>query len=318
MKIINKRTSAVAVSALIALGGLTASANAVAGDHTIRQSDFVSGYSDTRSSGQYGFGPNGLVIETKDSTSNAKVAEYFARDGRIPSSGSYQWDGSANQPGDQIVFDVDGITGNSSTGQTANNDYNVLVGEQVYSQNQPGQALTDWWYTGGSTKAVTHGITCPDTSGGSGSDCHGTLKQWQDAVPDSNVTVAGFSLGSGVQGEGVLKSLSFGGDNYTFAAGEAAAPGPVSHNTQSDYTVGHPSHGLILHFTADKLGANEVQGDTVKWVVTVDGDRVFRIHQGSGLDDYYKYFGQRGTSHTVKIYKNTDIDGTPVQTFTVN
>ena len=43
--------------------------------------------------------------------------------------------------------------------------FNVLVGEQVYSTNSPGQDLTDWWYTGGQTRATARGITCPSPEG---------------------------------------------------------------------------------------------------------------------------------------------------------
>ena len=78
------------------------------------------------------------------------------------------------------MFDKDQTTGNS-------NDDNILVGEQVYSTNPAGQPLTDWWYTGGTAKAATRGITCPSTTGGSGSDCHGTLAQWAAALTTAKV-----------------------------------------------------------------------------------------------------------------------------------
>ena len=57
----------------------------------------------------------------------------------------------------------------------------------------------------------------PVTGGGSGSPWHGTLDQWRAAFPDANVVAFGFSLGSGVQGDGVINAINFAGDRYTFA-----------------------------------------------------------------------------------------------------
>ena len=45
----------------------------------------------------------------------------------------------------------------------------------------------------------------PSHTGGSGSANHGTLDQWRDAFPDAQVKAFGFSLGSGVKGDGVTE-----------------------------------------------------------------------------------------------------------------
>ena len=170
---------AIGVAGLVA-GGLSAVPASAATVVQVRPADLVTSLSDVRSAGHYDFLAEGIHVKTDDATSNAKVALYFPVTGAIPTTGSLEWYGTTDQPGAQIVFDKDQTTGN-------NNDNNILVGEQFYSTNPAGQPLTDWWYTGGTAKAVTRGITCPSTTGGSGSDCHGTLAQWAAALTTAKV-----------------------------------------------------------------------------------------------------------------------------------
>ena len=77
-------------------------------------------------------------MSTDDNSSQAKAAGYFAIDKPLSdiTSSSLNWHGTDPPPGQQIVFDVDGVTGNG-------NDYNILVGEPVYGDN--------WWLTNGSS-----------------------------------------------------------------------------------------------------------------------------------------------------------------------
>jgi hypothetical protein len=182
----------------------------------VRPANLVTSLSDVRSAGHYDFLAEGIHVKTDDTSSQAKVALYFPVTGPIPTSGSLEWFGTTNQPGVNIVFDKDQTTGNG-------NDDNILVGEQIYSTNPAGQPLTDWWYTGGATKAGTRGITCPLTTGGSGSDCHGTLAQWATALPTAKVNAGGFSIGSGVQGDGVLRAVNLGATSYVFTDAPKAA-----------------------------------------------------------------------------------------------
>ena len=49
-----------------------------------------------------------------------------------------------------------------------------------------------------------------------GSDNHGTLQQWRVAFPNAVVKAFGFSLGSGVLGDGVINSITFNDTKYTF------------------------------------------------------------------------------------------------------
>ncbi|MEO8776462.1 MAG: hypothetical protein ABI468_09130, partial [Candidatus Nanopelagicales bacterium] len=168
----------------------------------IRQSDFIPALSDTRTSGHLQFIKDGLHLWTDDNTGQAKVAEYFKVSGSLADmvgSTVPVWWGTTNAPGSQIVFDADG------TGLA--NKYNILVGEAVYGGN-------DWWLTGGSSALAKS--KCPETGGGFGSDCHGTLEQWAAALPHAKVYAGGFSLGSGVLGDGLLYSMTFGTTEYHF------------------------------------------------------------------------------------------------------
>jgi hypothetical protein len=54
-------------------------------------------------------------------------------------------------------------------------------------------------------------------TGGSGSANHGTLDDWSTAFSDAEVTAFGFSLGSGVKGDGVINAIDFAATHYTFA-----------------------------------------------------------------------------------------------------
>ncbi|MGY1695303.1 hypothetical protein ACI780_10345 [Geodermatophilus sp. SYSU D00814] len=103
-------------------------------------------------------------------------------------------------PGFQLVvdFDADG----SADG--------ILVGE-------PGSYGTDWWVNKAAKTFVK--AAAPETGGGSGSDWYGTLDEWRTAFPRAEVKAFGFSLGSGVEGEGLLEAIEFDGTRYTFGRG---------------------------------------------------------------------------------------------------
>ncbi len=168
----------------------------------IRQSDFIPALSDTRPSGHFQFIKDGLHLWTDDATSQAKVAEYWSVSGSLADmvgSTMPEWWGTSPAPGSQIVFDADGTNGV--------NNYNILVGEAIYG----GQ---DWWLTGGSS-ALAKSV-CPETGGGFGSACHGTLEQWATALPDAKVYAGGVSLGRGGKGDGLLYSETFGNTVYHF------------------------------------------------------------------------------------------------------
>jgi hypothetical protein len=286
----------------LALAGVVAAAPAAhattVNTETIRPGDFVQALGDTRSAGHVDFLKEGLHVHTDDATSNAKAAEYFSVPTQgIPGSASLTWWGTQPQPGSQILFDLDSDRSNDNT-------YNVLVGEPVYGD--------DYWYTGGQARAALRGFTCPETTGGSGSDCHGTLEQWQNALPQAEVYAAGFSLGSGVKGDGVLHDIQVGDTDYQFT-NEPAAPVVTKVAVTGTARVARTDHraGSVLrvHFTTDRLGANQVQGKRLHFKVTDNGRVVYRSTMNAGAAAHVTLrFAQGSGKHKVQVLKNGVVD----------
>jgi len=164
--------------------------------------DFVPSLSDTRATGHYELVGTGLRLYTDGATSTDKVAEYVATSTPLATVGepslAFTNTSAGGTPGFQLLvdFDADGTTDG------------ILVGE-------PGSYGDDWWLNNAAKEFVK--ASAPSTTGGSGSAHHGTLDQWRTVFPDANVTAFGFSLGSGVKGDGVLNAINFAGTSYTFA-----------------------------------------------------------------------------------------------------
>jgi hypothetical protein len=163
--------------------------------------DFVPTLTDTRATGHYEVVGTGLRVWTESNTGTDKVAEYVATDTPLAEVGEPALDftntSGGGVPGFQLVvdFDDDGT------------DDGILIGE-------PGVYGNDWWLNNAAAQFVKDGA--PSHSGGSGSANHGTLDQWRTAFPDATVAAFGFSLGSGVKGDGVLNAIDFAGTRYTF------------------------------------------------------------------------------------------------------
>jgi hypothetical protein len=158
---------------------------------------------DTRSAGHDQIVANGLHIWTDDNSSNAKVAGYYTTnfplsglgDQTIAESIDYQATlGTA--PGLQLVTDFD----NNGTPD------GILVGEAVYGNN--------WWLNNGAAQFAKD--NAPNTGGGNGSNWFGTPDEWLSSFPDAKVMAIGYSLGSGVHGDGIIKSITLGCSHYTF------------------------------------------------------------------------------------------------------
>ena len=297
MKFINKgAAAAVSVAALITIAPAAHADSTV----TVRPGGFDSALSDTRATGHVTFLKDGLHVWTEGATSTDKAAEYVDVPVQgIPSSASLTWYGTRPQPGSQIVFDVDSDRTNANT-------WNILVGEPVYGG-------ADYWYPGGTTRALAHGVTCPETSTGFGSDCHGTLAEWQAAVPTAEVYAIGFSLGSGVQGDGVLHDIQVGDTDYTFTSNPATTRVAVT-GTETVTTVARTHATVVrLHLVTDALGANQVQGRKLVFKVTDNGKVIYRNHMGAGQKATAKFRFAQGTGkHVVQVLKNGVVDSTTV------
>ena len=179
--------------------GGTSSATTSATIHV--PSDFVPALADTRATGHYEVTGTGLRVWTEGATSKDKVAEYVATSTPLAKVGEPALDFTnttgGGVPGAQLVVDYDGD--GSADG--------ILIGE-------PGVYGNDWWASNGSKQFVKDGA--PSHTGGFGSANHGTLDQWRAAFPNAAVQAFGFSLGSGVKGDGVIEAIAFAGAKYTF------------------------------------------------------------------------------------------------------
>jgi hypothetical protein len=287
----------VASFAAATLVSLAPTANADAGQTvTIRQSDIISGLTDVRSSGHVDFLKDGLHVYTDDATSEAKAAEYFpvAQQG-IPSSASLTWFGTSPQPGSQILFDTDGDLSTQADG------WNILVGEPVYGD--------DYWLTPSSDVYQNHHDLCPQTGGGFGGDCHGTLAQWQQALPDATVYAAGFSLGSGIKGDGVIQDIQVGDTDYRFTNEPAVHKVPVTGDATARVVAKAHYDTVKIKMVTDALGENEVQGHKLWFRVTDNGATVF--HTKLGADDSADLnlaFAKGTGKHVVTVIKNGQVD----------
>ncbi|MRG59829.1 hypothetical protein GE115_08105 [Agromyces sp. CFH 90414] len=208
-----KKTIAAGGVAILALAGAAVAVPAQAAP--LDQWDFR----ETRATGHYERTAEGLHIWTEGTASSDKVAGYLKVDLPLASTLSGGLDYTAaggGVPGAQFVVDIDG----NGTGD------GILVGESVYGQN--------WWLTGGSSAAFKALDPSGAENGGNGSEWFGTLAQWAAAAPGAKIVSVGFSLGSGVKGEGVVRAVLAGDQRYTF---DAARVAPVITNVLADGAV---------------------------------------------------------------------------------
>jgi hypothetical protein len=166
---------------------------------------------DTRVNGHYKVVGTGLHIWTDGSAdgdpltgkNSDKVAEYVDTTTPLtavdhPSLDYTPTDPSADLgvPGYQLVVDLNGDK--QADG--------ILVGEPAYYGNR-------WWLAGASK--TFDWSAAPGAA--DGYDHSGSLDEWSTDFPSAQVVAFGFSLGSGVHGDGTLNAINFAGTRYTFA-----------------------------------------------------------------------------------------------------
>jgi uncharacterized repeat protein (TIGR01451 family) len=202
--------------------------------------DFVPSQSDTRATGRYEVTGTGLRIYTTGATSTDKVAEYVATnvaladvaDDLAEPSLDYSPTVGSSRPGFQLIVDFGG--GDPSAD-------GILVGEPVYNG--------DWWVNNAAEQFVKDGA--PTAGGGSGSTWHGTLDAWSEKFPAARVLYFGFSLGSGVHGDGVINAINFNNDRYTFTdkAPDTTPPTVICDTPEPQFPAG--STGTVTATVTD-------------------------------------------------------------------
>lgn len=173
-------------------------------------SGFDTQLQDTRVNGHYEVVGTGLHIWTDgsadlgpDGKNSDKVAEYVDTNVPLaavgnPSLDYTETDPSAHltEPGFQLVVDLDG--NGTPDG--------ILVGE-------PGAYGDNWWLT-----TPWNGVDLTNAPGAAfGYDHVGSLGTWSGDFSSAKVLAFGFSLGSGVLGDGTINAINFAGTRYTFA-----------------------------------------------------------------------------------------------------
>jgi hypothetical protein len=230
----------------------------------------VGNYADTRATGHYEAGPDGLHIWTEGATSTDKVAGYLATS--IPLSAVAESGATLNYttvtgitPGSQLVVDIDG----DDVGD------GILVGEAVYGDN--------WWLSNSSTDAFKALDPSGAEDGGNGSAYFGTLAEWSAAAPDATVVAVGFSLGSGVLGEGYVTGFVTAGTTYHFTS---YTPAVAEVPAVFDWVVVGSGQGAAL--PADVEGTRYVQTGTVDvpiWTeISCDRDAVVETSDWTVVD----------------------------------
>lgn len=170
--------------------------------------------SQTRTSGHNQIVAGGLRVWTDDASSFAKAAGYYdVADAGLDEFTDFEldWNGTSPAPGGQLVVDMNG---NGTLD-------GVLVVEPVYGGNL--------WLANRNTSDLD--LTNAPTVGGGGGDYNGTFTQWLSAYPDAKVSAIGYSLGSGVLGDGIISSITAGGVNYTFDLPAVATIGSTGYYT---------------------------------------------------------------------------------------
>lgn len=184
-----------ALAAVTLAGGMAALSAAPAQAAPLSTWDF----SQTRATGHYALVDDGLHIWTEGATSTDKVAGYLPV--QLPladvSSASLQYTAEFGMtPGSQLVVDVTGDGKGDG----------ILVGEAVYGEN--------FWLSNSATDGFK--ALAPNVGGGNGSQWFGTLTEWGIAAPDATIVAVGFSLGSGVHGDGIVHSVTVGSNVFDF------------------------------------------------------------------------------------------------------
>ncbi len=219
---------------------------------------------ETRATGHNELTADGLHIYTEGATSTDKAAGYFATDFALSGLGnqtitaSIDYDISSGfglKPGLQLVTDFD----NNGTPD------GILVGESVYGNN--------WWLTNSASQFVKD--NAPNVGGGNGSNWFGTPNQWLTKFPEAKVKAIGYSLGSGVYGDGVLKRISLGCTNYTFGLPVPVPPATPT-NLRLNNVNGEFACGLVTSINYITPTWNAVAGAvSYNYRVVLPGGGVF-------------------------------------------
>ena len=166
-------------------------------------------FDDSGDNGHYEATADGLHIWTEGTTSEDQVRLLQAVDiplADVTSAGvDFTNTSGGGVPAAQLLIDSPSIVGLID---------GTLVAEAIY-----GDVV---WLTAGSSDELK--ALAPHTGAGYGSNWWGTLEEWGAAVPDATIIAIGFSLGSGVLGDGILHSVDLDDVSYPFVEETPGVP----------------------------------------------------------------------------------------------
>ena len=158
------------------------------------------------------------------------------------------------KPGLQLVVDIDG--NGIPDG--------ILVGERSYANGaalyRENFGITNWWLTTGSRPGVQGPGPVRLGRLWLGLERH-ARRVARGLAAEATVTHAGWSLGSGVKGDGVIESITVGLTTYTFTGANQA---PVA----EDATVSSVAGGSISF----PLPASDADGDALTYTIEGSAD----------------------------------------------
>lgn len=169
---------------------------------------------ETRSAGHNVLVENGLHVYTDTDVTGSpdprKAAGYLPVDFALKDYGTFDldWTGTSPAPGGQMLVDLD--NDGTPTG--------YLVIEDAYNG--------DWWLSANWANDVDPATLPVSAVGGGGADW-ASPQEWLNAFPDARIMAIGYSLGSGVNGDGIINSITVGCVTYTFDYEEVVIPEPT-------------------------------------------------------------------------------------------
>lgn len=223
--------------------------------------------SETRAQGTNTFLPGGgIEIKTvlAPDPNLAKSAGYFDTQALPLSQAgepslSYDNYAGALLPSTQLVVDFD--NDGSPDG--------ILVGEPRYANGTPLYG-NDWWLSNGSSAFIK--ADAPQHGGGFGSDNHGQLSEWRGVFPNAKILAAGWSLGSGVAGHGVINSITVGSTRYSFV-GTPPNAAPTASPVTASTAFGTAKTVTLAGADADGDPLTYTVGTTPNGTVQLVGDQ---------------------------------------------
>ncbi|QDZ16057.1 hypothetical protein [Humibacter ginsenosidimutans] len=180
-------------------------------------------FSDTRSLGTNTYVSHGLKVSTTGNTSEAKAAGYHPVDIPLKDVGTPS-------------IDLDGVTG-------------VAPGLQLGIDRDGNGTWDGYLVSEGDTYGAGMWWTNKDGFGvaaGGGYPSLGTLQDYLTANPNAKVVSVGYSLGSGVEGSAIIRSITVGCQTFTFdhqsvqgavASASASAPATCHAASTESFTI---------------------------------------------------------------------------------